>query len=391
MASTFVSDGGATPRTDQAFNVEIYDGHAPDEAGWPSLDGDPRLTMQVYQSREFVDVWMRTIGRSSGARGFLVVVRDRAGAPFLFLPLAIERRLNIRVLRFMDAGVADINAPILAADRPISAVEFCLIWKEILLRLPAFDVIDLQKMPAYVGGARNPLTLFDCQPYRSGSHVIDMSRGPATPGGPSHHRMRKRLDRFNERLALLGPTDYLANPAGAAGKAVVSRLFALKKAQYLRTFGYNFFDMPGIRDFYTELTMPDNLGRFSHLSALTCGETVVSAHLGFRSRGRFYYILPAFDTRYRALSPGHLLLDRLIHDRADAGDHTFDLGEGDYSYKAKWETDRIPLFGHRQAVTAAGSVYLQLARVRRHVIPDIVRSFGFGRLAKAAHGEDALA
>jgi CelD/BcsL family acetyltransferase involved in cellulose biosynthesis len=141
----------------------------------------------------------------------------------------------------------------------------------------------------------------------------------------------------------------------------------LKRKQYLRTTGRDFFAAPGVYEFYREMMLPSRLGRLSHLSALVCGDKVVSAHLGFLGHGRFHYVLPAFDTRYRSLAVGHLLLDHLIQDCSNNSFTVFDLGEGDFPYKRKWATHRLPLLSYERALTATGVLYRQLRRVRRAV------------------------
>jgi CelD/BcsL family acetyltransferase involved in cellulose biosynthesis len=86
---------------------------------------------------------------------------------------------------------------------------------------------------------------------------------------------------------------------------------------------------------------------------------VVLAHLG---------VLPAFDTHYRSLAVGHLLLDQLIQHCSDEEFAFFDLGEGDFPYKRKWATHRLPLLSYEHALTRTGAVYRQLRRVRRTVV-----------------------
>jgi CelD/BcsL family acetyltransferase involved in cellulose biosynthesis len=112
---------------------------------------------------------------------------------------------------------------------------------------------------------------------------------------------------------------------------------------------------------------PGRLGRISDLSALTVDDNLVSAHLGFTLRNRFYYVMPAYDTQYRSLAPGYLLLDHLMRRFRDDGYDVFDLGEGAHAYKAKWATERVPLRAHQQALTLAGTLFLQANRIRRHL------------------------
>jgi CelD/BcsL family acetyltransferase involved in cellulose biosynthesis len=218
---------GFRPLPGRRFTVELFDGGDLEAAGWPLIAAGPELAMHVYQSREFLEVWMASIGKARRARCFLVVVKDNGSNPVLYLPLVIETRFNNRILRFMD------------------------------------------------------------------------------------------------------------------------------------------FFAPGIHDFYARMAAPEQLGRISNLSALVCGDKVVSAHLGFVGRGRFYYVLPAFDTGYRPYAVGILLLDHLVERCAAERYTTFDLGEGDFAYKSKWATHRLPLLACEQAVTSIGALFGQLRRVRR--------------------------
>ncbi len=121
--------------------------------------------MYAFQSREFLDVWMSTIGKARGSECYLVVVKDEDRRPLLYLPLAIETRFNVRLLRFMDAGVSDYNAPILGSDHKLTHQQFDRVWSDIVALLPKFDAFDLQKIPSDVLGRFNPLTYLDGECY----------------------------------------------------------------------------------------------------------------------------------------------------------------------------------------------------------------------------------
>jgi len=201
--------------------------------------------------------------------------------------------------------------------------------------------------------------------------------------------MRSKLRRHRRKLTAIEPTAFLANPSGSQWHRVMDRLTELKREQYLRTSG-DFFAAPGVHDFYRGIAAPERLGRISHLSALTCGDRIVAAHLGFVGPGRFYYILPAFDTEYRSFAVGLMLLGHLIEQCADEKYATFDLGEGDYSYKETWETRRIPLLSHERGLTAAGVIYGQLRRARRFLdVGQLYELYAKGRV-RNEHLADAM-
>jgi CelD/BcsL family acetyltransferase involved in cellulose biosynthesis len=358
------------------LKVELFAGKDLAATQWPSIADNGDWTMYVFQSREFLDLWLDTIGRSGRVEPYLVVVKDDDGRPILYLPLVIETKFNVRLLRFMDGGVADYNAPILACGRTVSRQEFAHVWSEILSLLPRFDIVDLKKVASDIAGAFNPLTYLDCTTFAESGHTIALTG--LRDGGETRRsaiKMRRKLAHYHERLSRTAEARFVDNPAGATLAQVTERLIALKRQKYLRTQTPDFLAEPGVEDFYRAMMRPARLGTFSHLSALTVDGAVASAHLGFIGRGRFYYIFPAYDAAFRRHRVGYLLLQHLIDRSVEQGFDTFDFGFGDEGYKDTWETHRLMLHAHERAVTAAGRLYLQMRRVRRFVGSNGVRTW----------------
>jgi CelD/BcsL family acetyltransferase involved in cellulose biosynthesis len=363
---------GRVART--SFKVELLAGG--DLADWPSIADVRDLRMYIFQSREFLDIWLDTIGKASRIEPCFVVVRDADERPVLYLPLIIETKFNVRLLRFMDCGVADYNAPIVAADRALSRQDFHDVWADVLALLPGFDVIDLKKIASDVEGAVNPLTYLDCTPFGESGHAIVLTRlRDQTDTRRSVVRLRRKLQSHAKGLSQIGEPRFFVNPAAAEAARVAERLLELKRRKYQRTSTPDFLAAPGVERFYREMMSPGRLGKISHLSALTIGDTVASAHLGFIGRGRFYYIFPAYDTQFGRYRVGHLLLQHLIDQSVAQDFETFDLGVGDASYKNKWATHHLALQSHERAVTAAGRVYLQMRRVGRFVSASSIRTW----------------
>jgi len=345
-------------------------------ADWPSISDVRDLRMYIYQSREFLDIWLDTIGKASRIEPYFIVVTDGDGRPVLFLPLTIETKFNVRLLRFMDCGVADYNAPIVAADRTLSRQEFHEVWAEALAQLPSFDVIDLKKIASDIAGAVNPLSYLDCTPFGESGHAIVLNRlREQTDTRRAVVRLRRKLQSHAKGLNQIGEPSFIVNPPAAEAARVAERLLELKRRKYQRTSTPDFLAAPGVERFYREMMSPGRLGAISHLSALTVGDTVASAHLGFIGRGRFYYIFPAYDTAFGRHRVGHLLLQHLIDQSVTQDFDTFDFGIGDAAYKNKWATHHLTLQCHERAVTAAGRVYLQMRRVGRFVSASGIRTW----------------
>lgn len=366
MTTDVLQPIAATAAPSFPFSVNVFEGGSFDRAGWPSITDASNITMHVYQSREFLDVWMNTVGDAHRAQSFLVVVKHRERGPIFYLPLVVEKKFNVRLLRFMDAGVSDFNAPIVAPGAELTREEFTAIWLMILSRLPKVDVIDLQKIPGNIMGIPNPLTYLDCTPHGTCGHAITLSAMAANlNAATSVARLRKKLRRDFRRLNQLGETAFVINPPPAEADEIFTTLIQFKRQKYMATTGHDFLAMPGIRRFYREMAAPRQIGGLSHISALICAGKVVSAHLGFTSHGCFYYTFPAYDPAYRQYSVGHLLLQHLIDRCSFDKCATFDLGEGDAPYKNKLATHKLPLSDYESALSAAGLVYLQVRRARR--------------------------
>jgi CelD/BcsL family acetyltransferase involved in cellulose biosynthesis len=360
------------------LKVELFAGKDLAAAQWPSIADGRDWNMYVFQSREFLNVWRDTIGSASAGRiePYLIVVKDGDRQPVLYLPLAIETKFNVRLLRFWDCGVADYNAPILAAGRTLSREEFADVWSKILSLLPRFDVIDLKKVASDIAGVSNPLTYLDCTAFAESGHAIALTalRDGADPPR-AVVKARRKLAHNREGLSRSGEARFIANPSDATLAQVTERLLALKRQRYLRSQTPDFLAEPGVEHFYREMMSPGRLGTVSHLSALMVNDAVASAHLGFIGRERFYYIFPAYDAAFARHRVGHLLLQYLVDQSVEQGFDTFDLGIGDGRYKNTWATHRLALHVHERAVTAAGRLYLQMRRVRRFVDSSGVRTW----------------
>jgi CelD/BcsL family acetyltransferase involved in cellulose biosynthesis len=357
-----------------SFKVELFAGNNFAACDWPSIADERDLQMYIFQSREFLELWTSTIGKANSIEAFLLVVRNSSGEPVLYLPLAIETKFNVRILHFMDCGVADYNAPILKAGLSLSRGEFKSLWERALTLLPGFDVVDLTKIAGDVSGAVNPLTNLDCTPHRESGHSL-LIKGNGTAAGNASVGLRRKLDREYRKISERGAVEFVVNPAGDLAGAVTEKLFALKRQKYKQTNIPDFLAFPGVADFYRAVVSEKWIGKIGHLSALLIDNAVVSAHLGYIGRGSFYYIFPAYDESFGRYRPGHLLLRELIDRSAQQENETFDFGIGDEAYKAAWADHHLPLYDHEYAITTAGRVYLQMRRIRRFVKSSGIRSW----------------
>jgi len=85
---------------------------------------------------------------------------------------------------------------------------------------------------------------------------------------------------------------------------------------------------------------PDFAGQ---LSALYIGDTLLAAHFAMVTPHIWHSWFPAYDPRFAAYSPGHILLINMARAAAKRGVQHIDLGKGMSTYKKAVMTDAIPL------------------------------------------------
>ncbi len=361
------------------------------EHEWPSVRDDADHDGYVYQTREYLALWLATLGTARRAEACLVVLRDRAGVPRLWLPLVIEREFGCTLLRFPDAGMADYNAPILARDggsRGMDDVAEALprLWPHLLRLLPGLDVVDFVKMPATVWDRPNPLLRVGrVQANGAGFYLPVAGTFEAYCADPARKPRVRKLGQLARKLAREAPVCLAATQDPAAVAAARAFLEDHKDRQYRRTLGFSQFDRPGVRAFLDRLCAPDTLGRLTRLTTYTAGESIVGAQLDFVTPRRQQGFITTFDAeRFAIYSPGRQIALHLIARAFADGLAVFDLGHGDNPFKHPWMTHELALFDLAQPVTLRGRAFCTLRRLRRRLPEGLSR-----RLKPLLRGRDA--
>ena len=78
-------------RSGRRLAVELFDGQELAAARWPSIAAGPELLMHVFQSREFLEVWMATIGRAAAVLAVTSASNSRTESPCQALPSKARR------------------------------------------------------------------------------------------------------------------------------------------------------------------------------------------------------------------------------------------------------------------------------------------------------------
>ncbi len=346
----------------QKFRVSVHGADALEKLDWPSTNDSGPFTSHVFQSREFLTLWLETIGKARRSEPHFAVVSDSCGQPLMLLPLCVEHSLGFSVLRFMDGGVADYNAPIIRNGEYFKASEFVGIWSQILNAIGPIDAVDLRKIVSHIGSAPNPMLALKTVQQASSGYLIETSAND-WDAFSKEKRRKKELTKARRKLNQLtkeGPVRFTIAETPDEARTLWRATAAMKRTQYLETMGEDFFEQPGIRAFYEGAISGERLNRLGVICARLRNDTVIAGHLGFRAKNRFHYILPAYNRDYASYGPGRQLLIDVIRWSFESGHEVLDLGEGDLDYKKVWSTKRLTLVSHGDAITWSGRLYFLL-------------------------------
>jgi CelD/BcsL family acetyltransferase involved in cellulose biosynthesis len=345
---------------------------------WPGLM-DRGSHALAFQRRDHLEIWLETIGRGLNVTPHFVSVSTRAGEPVMLLPLGIQRKHGLKVLTFLDGGVADYNAPILyPIAGQLTAADVSLLWKAIGRAVGPFDLARLEKMPEYVGGIKNPLHALARERWHISGHYLTLEDGTDVKR-PNPKESRRKLRRLSEhgevRFGIATEADEIAR--------VFEAFRRQKSRRYMETLGHPGFDVPGQLSYYLTLTqrLP---GRGVQLAYLQVGDEVVATAWNLIAGARLYYMMAGYeDGKWRRHSPSWLLLEELVNWSCRNGITIFDFGIGDESYKLKWQETELPLWSAALTNSLPGWFWLKaeasLLRLKRAMPRSVIEFLKAGR------------
>ena len=334
-----------------------------------ALRAAEELAASSFQHRLWLETWFATAGRQPHIRPLLVTLRDEMrGQMAMLLPLIELRERGLRVVEFADLGVTDYNAPLLGPAAPRCSESAGRLWDALIRALPAVDAIRLTKMPGEIAGRPNPLALLRAS-RRSPLHGHVLSLISYDEFRSARGRMgRKEIDRSWRVFRRLGGTDFL-NLADPEEALAILDCMERQQRRRIESVGLAYsLDAPPIAGFYRKLIV-DGLGcGYVVVTALRAGREVVAALLGIRTGSRFTILrICNAGERWKACSPGRLVITRTIEALCAQGATTFDFTTGDYEFKRRLGARRDDLFELTLARSWLGVPMVAKAAARGHM------------------------
>ncbi len=354
---TVIALSGAHPRLAAArpasfawagFSVELVRSMAGLESDWRRLEAIADASM--FQGFDYLSAWIEIAAAASGEEPVFALGRRGSEIGFI-LPLALTRRHGARVLTWLgqehsNYGMAvaeptafdgaDVDALILSVARAVKA-----------------GLVHLDKQPAEWAGRPNPFAASKhSQISANDTFVVTLGEDfPALHGRLFSSKTLAGLRRKQRRLEDQGAVAFGTPGPGPERQAIVDWFMVEKRQQLDETGRSSPFDPPHIQALYAALARDEH--GFIAEDLTVSGQRIamgMTAHQG----GTAHLINTVHvGGEFAKLSPGTLLLHRMVASAHDRGARIYDFGPGELPYKLEWDPKVIGLHTSTYLVSPA--------------------------------------
>ena len=306
---------------------------------WEALEGSS--ANHIFQTYAYAQLWMRTVGASSGATPVLVVGREDNRVVGIF-PACRVRENTMPLLAWLGGPSALDYGDVLfdTAGAHASVDEFV---GEALALLSRYS----HGAMLYLTNVRDDATAIE--PLRARMRVVKRSSAPYVPIEDTYddylasrgRSLRYNLNRKWRRLESAGDVDAeMLEPGDPEVVPTMARLVEFVRARH-HTAGdrTNLFDEAYVR-LRTELAASHPAGR---LSRIRVAGVTIAACLHAVHHDRLYCLVHGYDAEYATYSPGQLLHGFIVRTCFERAWDPCDLCWGDEPYKHEWTDLEEPL------------------------------------------------
>ena len=350
--------------TAQGLTVECETDFARVEKRWAALNEAPGAL--PFQRSNWLRGWYQTLGQQSHVTPLLITISDAAqGSDLLALPLCLHIRNRLKIISFADLGFTDYNAPLISSTLSAQGYDIQTLLSALLPHFPKADVLELEKMPRFLGSNENIFTQLTSTRSKFRGNILDVPHIWDDWHYGLERKHRKELER-SWRVFNKFPNALFKHITDRSEAIDVFTQLKRMQAQRIHKSGLDYqLDMPVINRFYDDVLLNGLQTGESILTALTIEGEVVAALMGLAHGPHYAMVrLGTGDERWKTFSPGKLIIERTMRHLHDQGFHKFDFTIGDYAYKRRLKVNQIDLYDYRHALSLKGQAYLSLLSLK---------------------------
>lgn len=295
----------------------------------------------VYHRPEMVRAWVETCGEALGAEAMVGIASDDAGhrllLPWVIVPYA-GRLVGRRVLEPAGRSFFGYHDP-LVGGAGSDAIDWPGFWD--VARRSVGGSCD-QAMFRFVNARHcrgvSAERCADASPVLTLDGLADLEAVLARCSVNHRGDVRRRVRRLEEKgevtVWVAGPDD----TAVAVGD-FRERFTPAYRELWRERPGGDPFLQPGFAQFAERLLSEGLAGGWAHYAVLRVAGSAVAWHLGLLHHRELYWWLPTYDAAWANLSPGKVLLAKLIEYAIARKWTRLHFLTGNQSYKLAWKPD----------------------------------------------------
>ncbi len=321
---------------------------------WGALASEAGRTSPFLSHDWFTCCW-KAVGPERAPEILLI---EETGSPVALVPLVRYRErlrgLPVRALGFLDCPDTPWVDVVAAADTG-RVVDTLL---DHLGDRADWDVVHLQKLPA-TSPTLKALEAALGGRFRWGRAGTLSSPYLAIDGeweafyAAKSPRFKKTCRNIQNRLERAGRVSIEEHRAVDPGGTLLADIFELTGRSWKSPRGLAIATMPGMREFFTELTDRATARGWLSLWLLRVNGRPLAMEYQLRADGLVHALRADYDEAHRELSPGSALSFAIARALFSGGTHEYDMGPGLNDYKLRWATgshETVDLRIHRQGL-----------------------------------------
>ncbi|QQR39181.1 GNAT family N-acetyltransferase [Devosia rhizoryzae] len=343
-----------TTPASSVFDVSVLYSIEAAEAVWRGLEAVGVFT--PYQRLDWLSQLIAAGAESKSRVAIAVISRD--GQVQAILPLAIHTRFGLRTARLLGTDYSNVDWMIAAPGFTADAEQLHAIVTEIAQQVGGIDILSLQNLPASWNGMANPLLQLPHTLAPSNFYFTSIA-GVQKPFITTRLTPKRRGDLQRSRRRMeeaMGKVELIRVEDAAMLEHVHQRFLEQRRERFDEMGVDNVFEEPVFRAFFHEAALAGfGQERPALLVHSLMANGAVTATSWGTTAGDHYslYINSTESGDASRFSLMSILIADLMDDLIDMGITSFDIGLGDFHYKARW-TEPQPVYNSLLPLTAAG-------------------------------------
>ena len=320
-----------------------------------------------FQSYDWFENWIRNFHNNDKNNSICIVKITVESKILCIFPLEIERKKNLKILKWVGSKHSDYMSPLLSKDFNLNKIEFINLWKKIIELIPKIDLVYFNKQPEYIGKIKNPFVSYFKNHKDSITYHISL---PRSWKEYTTQTLKKNFHIQNLRkkklLKKLGKVSFKIIKDVNEKNKYIDELIKQKKEKLKKNIKNSFTSED--LNFYKNLEKWENRNYAIQISSIKLNSEFIAIHWGVFNKNYYHYLLPSMkEKNVKQFSPGKLLLSLLIRWSISKKIKFFDFGFGEESYKKKWSNKKIYIFNYIKPKSLNG-VFVYIFLIARQII-----------------------